>query len=145
MMPRGGISHSTVTAEAIHNYPVWIHNTDVIPLPNIEQSHYAHFSMWVKTPSGRCRTRFKTGWVTGIGGAQSVWVDGTLRHIKNLRLVIGSSTWTSCKSNSDMSSNSERIIILGPTVPAWDTESLTDDDTAEVTVRPMMRKPHATT
>ena len=53
------------------------------------------------------------GQVTGVGGAQSVWVDGTTCHIKDLRPVVVSSS----KSDSDASSNSERIIVLGLPLP----------------------------
>ena len=71
------------------------------------------------------------GRVIGVGGGQSVWVDGAPRYIKDLRPVVRLNTRTNCKSDSDTSSNSERIIVLGPPLPARDTESLTDDAAAD--------------
>ena len=67
--------------------------------------------MWVKTPHGRCATKYKVGRVTGITSVQNITVDGMPCHVKDLRPIVGPGQPMVC---SDMVSEdaSERFVTI---------------------------------
>ena len=59
-------------------------------------------SVWVKIPHGRCTTQFGKGTITGVYSPHSVLVDGTPRHVKDVRRVRGADiTYCSSASSED--------------------------------------------
>ena len=89
MAPRSGQDENTVPQRAIFKYN-WRHPS-VVP----EQERFGGRStvqvgeeVWVKPPDARCTSQWKKGIVTGVNSANNVAVDGTPRHILDVRKVI---------------------------------------------------------
>ena len=67
--------------------------------------------VYVKTPHGRCTTKYKVGRVTGITSAQNITINGMPRHVKDLRPIERPGRPTVC---SDIVSEnaSERFVTI---------------------------------
>ena len=118
--PKDSTSPSTAPANVVHTYRVRIQGISVASPrepKNTQMKYRVGDAVWVRTPHSRCTDRSKTGHVTGLGGPQSVLVDGTPRHIKDLRPFLGSPP-TSDEDDSDSSTGSARLIRIGPAPPA---------------------------
>ena len=98
--------------------------------------------VWVKTPHGRCTTKYKVGRVTGITSAQNITVAGMPRHVKDLRPIVGLGQPTVC---SDMVSEdaSKRFVTVrerpceqAPSTNAGDASSNNTSNEDQVTILP---------
>ena len=99
--PKDDASASTAPANIIYSYTARIRGVDVtLPPEDARPSSYeVGDSVWVKIPHGRCTTQFGKGTVTGVYSPHSVLVDGTPRHVKDVRPVRGADA-TYCSSAS---------------------------------------------
>ena len=102
--PKDDASASTAPANIIYSYTARIRGVDVT-LPPEEagpSSYEVGDSVWVKIPQGRCTTQFGKGTITGVYSPHSVLVDGTPRHVKDVRPVRGAdATYCSSASSDD--------------------------------------------
>ena len=87
--PKDDASVSTAPANIIYSYTTRIRGVDVtLPAEDAGPSSYkVGDSVWVKIPQGRCTTQFGKGTITGVYSPHSVLVDGTPRHVKDVRPV----------------------------------------------------------
>ena len=98
--------------------------------------------MWVKTPHGRCTTKYKVGRVTGITSVQNITVDGMPRHVKDLRLIVGPGQPTVCsdKISEDASVRlvtiRERPYEQAPSINAGDASSSNTSNEDQVIILP---------
>ena len=102
--PKDDASASTAPANLIYSYTARIRGVDVtLPPEDAGPSRYkVGDNVWVKIPHGRCTTQFGKGTITGVYSPHSVLVDGTPRHIKDVRLVRGAdATYCSSASSED--------------------------------------------
>ena len=92
--PKDDASASTAPANVIYSYRARIKGIDIILPPEDAgpSSYKVGDSVWVKIPHGRCTTQFGKGAIT-------VLVDGTLRHVKDVRPLRGVDT-TNCSITS---------------------------------------------
>ena len=92
--PKDDASVSTAPANMIYSYTARIKGIDVmLPLEDAGPSSYkVRDSVWVKIPHGRCTTQFRKGTITGVYSPHSVLVDGTPRHVKDVRPLRGVDT-----------------------------------------------------
>ena len=99
--PKDDASASTAPANIIYSYTACIRGVDVtLPPEDAGPSSYkVGDSVWVKIPQGRCTTQFGKGTITGVYSPHSVPVDGTPRHVKDVRPVRGADA-TYCSSAS---------------------------------------------
>ena len=104
--------------------------------------------VWVKTPHGRCTTKYKVGRVTGITSVQNITVGGTPCHVKDLRPIVGPGKPTVC---SDMVSEdaSERFETIrerpceqAPSTNAGDVSSNNTSNEDQVTILPRRSTRH---
>ena len=101
MTPKDNALASTVPGNMIYSYTARIKGIDVmLPLEDAGPSSYkVGDSVWVKIPHGRCTTQFGKGTITGVYSPHSVLVDGTPRHIKDVRPLRGADA-TNCSITS---------------------------------------------
>ena len=102
--PKDDASASTAPANIIYSYTARIRGVDVtLPPEDAGPSRYkVGDSVWVKIPHGRCTTQFGKGTITGVYSPHSVLVDGTPRHVKDVRPVRGAdATYCSSASSDD--------------------------------------------
>ena len=103
---------STLPADVLHRYHNRVRDIDAMspPEPQITGGRYKKGDIvWVKTPHSRCMTKFGTGHVTEVISQQSVWVNGTPCHVKDLCPFQGSHPLDDEGDTED----SERPIYLG--------------------------------
>ena len=102
--PKDDASASTAPANIIFSYTARKRGDDVtLPPEDAGPSSYeVGDSVWVKIPHGRCTTQFGKGTITGVYSPHSVLVDGTPRHVKDVRPVRGAdATYCSSASSED--------------------------------------------
>ena len=99
--PKDDASASTAPANIIYSYTARIRGVDVtLPLEDAGPISYKEGdSVWVKIPHARCTTQFGKETITGVYRPHSVLVDGTPRHVKDVRPVRGADA-TYCSSTS---------------------------------------------
>ena len=86
MTPKDDASASTAPANVIYSYTARIKGVIMSSLEDAGSSSYkVGDSVWVKSPHGRCTTQFGKGTITGVYSPHSVFVDGTSRHVKDVR------------------------------------------------------------
>ena len=136
--PKDSISPCTAPTNALHNYSVRIKGIDGTlppePLSTRKRDYQVGDVVWVRNPHSRCTTKSKLGRVTGICSPQTVAIDGTPRHVKDLRPVRGSCVPSSESDDDDESVESERMIGLGP--------PMTQDSPDTTGVRTREQTPH---
>lgn len=74
------VSTSTVLANVIHTYNVWIKGIDPVATPKLQDNQgqfWVGDTVWVRISLSRCMSMSKMGWVTKINSPHSVLVDGT--------------------------------------------------------------------
>ena len=101
-MPKDNMSSATAPANMVYRYHIQLKriNGTSVPTHNQQQAVFKPGDrVWVKTPHGRCTTKYKVGHVTGITSALNITVDGMPRHMKELRPIVGPGQPTVC---SDM-------------------------------------------
>ena len=113
-MPKNDVSSATAPANMVHQNRIRLKgiNGTLAPTHNQQQVVFKLGDrVWVKTPHGRCTTKYKMGCVTGITDAQNITVDGMARHVKDQRPIVGPGQPTVC---SDMVSEnaSERFVTI---------------------------------
>ena len=87
-------------------------NETLAPTHNQQQAIFKPGDwVWVKTPHGRCTTKYKVGHVTGITSVQNITVNRMPRHVKDLWPIVGPGQPTVC---SDMVSEdaSKRFVTI---------------------------------
>ena len=91
-------SASTAPANMIYSYTTRIKGIDVMSRPEDAgpSSYKVGDSVLVKIPHGRCTTQFGKGTITGVYSPHSVLLDGTPRHVKDVRPLRGVVT-TNCR------------------------------------------------
>ena len=102
--PKDDALVSTAPANIIYSYTARIRGVDVtLPPEDAGPSSYkVGGSVWVKIPHGRCTTQFGKGTTTGVYSPHPVLVDGTPRHVKDVRPVRGAdATYCSSASSDD--------------------------------------------
>ena len=112
--PRDDVSSATAPANMVYRYCIRLKgiNRTSAPTHNQQQAVFKPGDrVWVKTPYGRCTTKYKVGRVTGITSAQNITVNGMPHYVKDLRPIVGPGQPTVC---SDIVSEnaSERFIII---------------------------------
>ena len=103
-------------ANAIHRYRVRIKSIDA-HLPDRQGTRGPYElgdTVRVKPPNSRCTTSFRRGQITGIVSEQAVLVDGTPRHVRDIRPALNTNPLVS--SGSGESSNDELWIRPMPRV-----------------------------
>ena len=129
------------TAEGIDGTPAPTHNQQQAVFKQGDR-------VWVKTPHGRCTTKYKVRRVTGITSVQNITVDGMPRHVKDLGPIVGPGQPTVC---SDMVSEdaSERFVIIRerpceqvPSTNAGDASSNNTPNVDQVTILPRRSTRH---
>ena len=101
--PKDDASASTAPANIIYSYPARIKGVDVMLPPEDAgpSSYRVGGSVWVKIPRGRCTNQFGKGTITGVYSPHSVLVDGTPRHVKDVRPLQGADA-TNCSVTSSI-------------------------------------------
>ena len=69
VIPKDSLSFSTSPADILHRYHIRVRNIDATPPPEpqITGGRYKKGDIvWVKTPHGRCTTKFGTGRITEV-------------------------------------------------------------------------------
>ena len=87
MAPKDDVTAQTAPANGIYRYEVRVKGIDPVKTrPAQTPCKYKDGDpVWVKTPGYRCTSKFRRGRVSGVISQQSVLVDGTPRHIRDLR------------------------------------------------------------
>ena len=116
--PKDDMYSATAPANMVYRYRIRLKgiNGTLVPTHNQQQAVFKLGDrVWVKTPHGRCTTKYKVGRVTGITSAQNVTVDKIPHHVKDLRPTVGPGQPTVC---SDMVSEhvSERFVTIRETM-----------------------------
>ena len=86
--PKYNLSSSTSPADVLHRYHIQVRDIDATPPPEPQMTggqYEKRDVVWVKTPHGRCTTKFGTGHITEVNRQQLVWVNGTHCQVKGLR------------------------------------------------------------
>ena len=92
---------------SLHSYRVRIKGIDGMCPPGQREMRSLYRigdPVWVKFPNSWCNSNFKMGQVTGVVSEQSISVNGTPRHVKDLRLafktttLVNDSEWKSYES-----------------------------------------------
>ena len=143
--PKDDVSSATAPANMVYQYRIRLKGINGTPAPSHNQQQ-AVFKpgdrVWIKTPHGRCTTKYKVGRVIGITRAQNITVDVMPRHVKDLRPIVGPGQPTVC---SDMVSEdaSERFVTIrerpceqAPSTNAGDASSNNTSDEDQVTILP---------
>ena len=112
--PKDDVSSATAPANMVYRYHIWlkgINGTSVLTHNQQQAVFKPGERVWVKTPHGRCTTKYKVGHVTGIISAQNITVDGMPHHMKDLRPIVGPDQPMVC---SDMVSENagERFVTI---------------------------------
>ena len=98
--PKDDVSVSTAPANIIYSYTARIKGVVMLPLEDAGPSSYkVGDSVWVKIPCGQCTTQFGKGTIMGVYSPHSVLVDGTPRHVKDVRPLRGADA-TNCSITS---------------------------------------------
>ena len=144
-MPKDDVSSATAPANMVYRYHIQlkgIHGTPALTLNQRQAIFELGDRVWIKTPHGRCTTRYKVGHVTGITCVQNITVNGMPRHVKDLRPIVGPGQLTVC---SDMVSKdaSERFVTIrerlceqAPSTNAGDASSNNTSNEDQVTILP---------
>ena len=145
----GTTSRQRMTYPLLQHQPIWSISTAYGWKESMEHRHrhnqqQAVFKpgdwVWVKTPHGRCTTKYKVGRVTRITSVQNVMVDGMPCHVKDLWPIVGPGQPTVC---SDMVSEdaSERFVTIrerpceqAPSTNAGDASSDNTSNEDQVTL-----------
>ena len=114
VMPKDDVSSAAAPANMVYRYRIWLKgiNGTSVPTHNQQQAVFKLGDrVWIKTPHGRCTTKYKVGCVTGITSSQNITVDGMPRYVKDLRPLVGPDQPTVC---SDMVSENagERFVTI---------------------------------
>ena len=129
----------------VYRYHIWLKGINGTPAPthNQQQAIFKQCDrVWVKTPHGRCITKYKVGCVTEITSVQNITVDRMPCHVKDLRPIVGPGQPTVC---SDMVSEnaSERFVTIkerpceqAPSTNAGDASSNNTSNEDQVTILP---------
>ena len=112
--PKDDISSATALANMVYRYRIQLKgiNGTSVPTHNQQQAVFKPGDrVWVKTPHGRCTTKYKVGHVTRITSAQNIMVDRMPCHVKDLWPIVWPGQLTVC---SDMVSEnaSERFVTI---------------------------------
>ena len=138
--PKDGESPATAPANAIHTYRVRVKGIDVTqPVDEGAHNRYAMGDpVWVRPPGNRCTTKFKRGRISGVISQQSVLVDGTPRHVRDLRPATEAHHATT--EESDESSSDELLMngIIEPPPPESDGCGSPDDAESEPQPEPQL-------
>ena len=137
--PKDDASASTAPANIIYSYTAHIRGVDVtLPPEDAGPSSYkVGDSVWVKIPHGRCTTQFGKGTITGVYSPHSVLVDGTPRHVKDVRPVRGADTTYCSSASSEDEAPMLYLLRDDPTASESDRgqrgprDTSEDDDVAE--------------
>ncbi|KAK3882626.1 hypothetical protein Pcinc_012994 [Petrolisthes cinctipes] len=107
MTPRSGQTEASVPQQSVFRYN-WRH-PDVVPAMMDVESAPVKLGeeVWVKPPSARCTTRWKTGEVTDINSRNNVSVDGMPRHVLDIRRIIRGSSQSEESSTEDGGQSNE--------------------------------------
>ncbi|KFD49045.1 hypothetical protein M513_10093 [Trichuris suis] len=87
LMPRDDCSEATAPANAIYRYPVRVRGVDSVvhEVQDVRSPYVIGDEVWIKEPGRKCYSQFGRGIVTKVLSGQAVEVDGTPRHIKDIR------------------------------------------------------------
>lgn len=93
--PKDNLSPSTAPADVLHTYHIRVRGIDATPPPEsqITEGEYKG-TLSGSRLRGKCITKFGTGHVTEVVSQQSVRVNGTPRHVRDLRPFLGSNPTT---------------------------------------------------
>ena len=115
--PKDAVTAASAPANTIHRYRVCIKGIDV-HLPDRQGTRGPYElgdTIWVKSSNSRCTTHFRRGQITSIVSEQAVLVDGTPRHMRDIRPALNTNPLAS--SGSGESSNDELWIRPMPRMP----------------------------
>ena len=89
LSPRSGQNADSVPQRSVFRYD-WRHPAADPPLKEEDEVETIKLGdeVWVKPPHARCTTRWQKGIVTGLNSKSNVSVDGTPRHILDVRRVV---------------------------------------------------------
>uniref|UniRef100_A0A5S6Q3K8 Integrase catalytic domain-containing protein n=1 Tax=Trichuris muris TaxID=70415 RepID=A0A5S6Q3K8_TRIMR len=87
LMPRDDCSVDKAPANAVYRYSVRVRGVDpvVADIQSVQSPYSVGDRVWVKPPRARCDSKYQKGTVTGVLSNQAVEVDGTPRHVRDLR------------------------------------------------------------
>ena len=134
--PKDNVSLLTALANQIHRYQVRLKGIDALPPDEPKQLQIGHDMgnhVWINTPNGWCTSLYVHGHVTSVINPQNVLVDGIPRHVRDLRLVMGTNTLES-QNDSKLSTQSVRMIIINNAYsdpPEVSNSDATDDTSAD--------------
>ena len=120
---RGKIVRSITTtapANKVYRYCIQLKgiNGTSVPTHNQQQAVFKPGDrVWLKTPHGRCTTKYKVGRVTGITSAQNITVDGMPRHMKDLQPKAVEMLFHTCRRHNTLIHI--RIINIGRCCPLY--------------------------
>lgn len=129
--PRDDVLTSTVLANIIHTYNVWMLGVDLVAThePQDDQGQFrVGYTAWVGILHSRCTSISRMGQVTGISSPHLVLVDGTSHHIKKLALLFRSVSFKNTSNSSEESEPLERLwsISVDDTSDTSSPESVDD-------------------
>ena len=143
--PKDDVSSATAPANMVYQYRIRLKgiNGTLAPTHNQRQAVFKPGDwVWVKTPHGRCTTKYKVGRVTRITSVQNRTVDGMLRHVKDLRPMVGPG-WPMVCSDMVSEDASERFVTIRerpceqvPSTNAGDASSNNTSNEDQVTILP---------
>ena len=115
--PKDAVTAASAPTNAIHRYRVRINALDA-RLPDRQGTRGPYKlgdTVWVKPPNSWCTTRFRRGQITSIVSEQAVLVNGTPRHVRDIRPALNTNPLAS--NGSGESSNDELWIRPMPRLP----------------------------
>ena len=97
--PKDAVTAASAPANAIHRYRVRIKGIDA-RLPNRQGTRGPYElgdTVWMKPSNSRGTTSFRRGQITGIVSEQAVLVDGTPRHVRDIRPALNTNPLASSR------------------------------------------------
>ena len=111
--PKDNVSIASAPVNTIHHYRVRIKGIDAM-CPSSQREVHGPYRIgdrvWVKPPDSRCTSKFKKGLLIDVISEQSVSVNGTQHHVKDLCPTL--KTPPSVSDSKQESSESELLIEL---------------------------------
>ncbi|XP_045111049.1 uncharacterized protein LOC123504528 [Portunus trituberculatus] len=114
--PGNDCSPTSAPANMLYGYSVRVRGEDASRSnPAVENNpHHVGEEVWVKPPGVRCDEQYKEGVVTGVVSDQVAEVDGTPRHVRDLRHRVSPPRHQDrVVGNSD--NNCEDLVVTFPT------------------------------
>ena len=122
---------SSMPANGIYQYEQCMKGIDTKPSPPKVRSNIYQVGepVWVKPPDCRCTTRFRKGQVEEVISPQTVLVNGTPCHVKDLHRCNESAIMEEDKSDALSGSETEVMVTCESEGQHSSAQSMSEEDT----------------